>query len=133
MSTYGSPSPSDQAAAYERYLRENWDSLPSFEQEQAKSWMQAKALAATQTAYQYDSLSYGYLGNALGNLPTSKKSNTDSEWAVPVGYIAIFVFMPLALICAVLNLMNDRIGHGLAQLLIPVALLILLMAQMARM
>jgi hypothetical protein len=146
-------SPAEQAAAYERYISENWDRMPAFEQEQAKAYLQAKFQASQQpglasqpatpylsgdpyltqgmqqAGYGYGGAAYGYPAYGLGAFGPPKKDT--AEWAIWVGWVGVFVFTPLAIFCGIKNIINDRPGHGYAQLflgLAPFVLLVLIAA-----
>ncbi len=181
-------SPEEQAARYERYVSENWDSMTSFEQEQARQYMQAKAQASQSTAQpqgQYGS-SYGqpafgaqpgFGGSAWTHQPgfpsaqpgasqpgfgmsagyntldpvqaraylhgdpiyggfgtgafAPRREEPANGWAVPVGYVGLLLFTPLAIVCGILNLSAGRTGHGLAQLILsalPIILVVMMFA-----
>src|SRR5688572_15208662 len=116
-------SPAESAAAYERYISENWDRLSPFEQDQARSYMQAKfegvqqaqpqlqppmASMSPQPGYPqpgFPSAAPGYgsspmYGYGYGYGPGAfgpPKSEPGGGWAVPVGYIGLLFFTPLAL------------------------------------
>jgi hypothetical protein len=149
LSAYPSTSAADQAAAYERDISENWDSMPAFEQEQAKAYLQAKFQGAPQSefasqpmpqytagnpylttgmqqpGYGYGSPAYGYPGYGPGAFGPPKRD--EAEWAIWLGYVGVFVFTPLAIFCGIKNLINERPGHGWVQLLLGLAPWILLM------
>lgn len=160
MSALPGMSPAESAAAYERYISENWDRLSPIEQDQARAYMQAKfeGVAPAQPQIQpqpqplqqpfvpgmpqqpgfpaaspmYGSnptygYGYGYGPGAFG----PPKQEPGAGWAVPVGYIGLLVFTPLAIVCGIINLTKGRTGHGLTQILIPVAMIILLVMVVA--
>lgn len=130
----------DSAAAYERYISENWDSLPPFEQEQARAYLQSRFQAmqpqlphggtamSPQPGYPSAGAPYGY-GMYGGFAPVKKEQ--EGGWAVPVGYIGLLFFTPLAVFCGIYNLTKGRTGHGLAQILIPIAILFFLFMALA--
>jgi len=129
VSALPSMSPAESAAAYERHISDNWDSLSPFEQEQARSYLQAKfqAMQNPQSAqsrnqqpnYLNSSPMYGTYG---GYAPAQREQG--GGWAVPVGYIGLLIFTPLAFICGIYNLTKGRSGHGIAQIVLSVALFI---------
>jgi hypothetical protein len=138
LSTYSAVSPADQAAAYERYISENWNSLSPYEQEQAKAYMRAKFEGSPQPGYagqfsgpnpyagQPVPAGYGqpawtnggalYGGYGPGAFGPPKRD--EAGWAVPVGYLGVLFFTPLAIYCGIKNISNDRSGHGYTQLLL---------------
>ena len=135
------------AAAYERYINDNWDRLQPFEQEQARAYMQAKFQGTPQpqpmmpaspapgypsAAPGYPSMDpgYGYGYGMYGGFAPSRRED-EGSWAVPVGYIGVLVFTPLAIGCGIYNLTKGRTGHGLAQILIPIGVFVLLMMALA--
>ena len=144
MSALPNSSQADAAAAYERYISENWDSLQPFEQEQARSYLQAKfqemqmpqpqltapamspqpGFPSATPGYAYG---YGYGPGAFG----PPKKEEEGEWAIWAGYVGLLVFTPLAVFCGIYNLNKGRIGHGLVQLLIPVGLFIFVLMVVA--
>jgi hypothetical protein len=182
-------SPEEQAARYEQYVRENWDSLTSFEQEQARQYMQAKAQAsqaAAQPQGQYGSAygqpafgaQPGFGGSAWTHQPGfpsaqpgeaqpgfgasagvyntmdpaqakaflysdpiyggygtgafgPRREEQPNGWAVPVGYVGLLLFTPLAIICGILNLSAGRTGHGMAQLILSVLPIVVLVMMIA--
>jgi hypothetical protein len=152
-------SPAESAAAYERYISENWDRLSPFEQDQARAYMQAKFEGVQQQqppqltpamhaqppqmmmpgnpmpgypnpapGYASAAPAYGY--GMYGGFAPAKRED-EGSWAVPVGYIGLLVFTPLAIGCGIYNLTKGRTGHGLAQILIPVALFALVLMAVA--
>jgi hypothetical protein len=145
-------SPTDSAAAYERYISENWDRLSPIEQDQARAYMQAKfegvAPAQPQIQPQPQPLqqpfmpgmpqqpgfpaaspmygsnpTYGY-GYGYGPGAFGPPKQDEGGWAVPVGYLGVLFFTPLAIYCGIYNMSKGRTGHGLAQILIPVAIIL---------
>jgi hypothetical protein len=154
VSSYQASSPADQAAAYERYISENWDSLPSYEQEQAKAYMRAKFEASQQPGYQsghvatpnmysgqYASAGYGYGQGSWGNTGQfyggygpgafGPPKRDEAGWAVPIGYVGVLFFTPLAIYCGIKNLSNGRSGHGYTQLVLGLLPWLLVMVALA--
>jgi hypothetical protein len=151
-------SPAESAAAYERYISENWDRLSPFEQDQARAYMQARfegvqpqqppqvmptmhqqpqpMMAANpmpgypNPAPGYGSAAPGYGYGMYGGFAPARRED-EGSWAVPVGYIGVFLFTPLAIGCGIYNLTKGRTGHGLAQILIPVAFIVLFVMMVA--
>ena len=144
MSALPSMSPADSAAAYERHISDNWDRLSPFEQDQARAYMRSKFEGTQQVQPQPymasmpqqpgfpaaapmygSSPMYGY-GNGYGpGAFGPPKQEPGAGWAVPVGYVGLMLFTPLAFICGIINLTKGRTGHGMAQLLISVVLFVL--------
>ena len=131
-------SPADAAAAYERHINDNWDRLSPYEQDQARAYMQSKFEgtapvqpqpqaymasmpqqpgfpAASPMMYGSNPM-YGYGPGAFG----PQKSEPGGGWAIPVGYIGLLLFTPLAFCCGVYLLAKGRTGHGIAQVAISV-------------
>lgn len=151
----------EQAAAYERYVSENWDSLAPFEQEQAKAYLRAKFEAPQQSAFsappaasnsyggQYGSAGYGqsqYASPGYGQSPYgygdpiygglglgafAPPKRDEEEWAIWVGYLGVLFFTPLAIFCGIKNLTHDRPGHGWAQILLGIGPFVLIMMMLA--
>ena len=147
----------DQAAAYERYISENWDSLQPFEQEQAKAYLRAKFEAPQQPGFApqpaapasyggqfsspgygqspytspgYGQSPYGYgdpMYGALGLGAFAPPKRDEEEWTIWAGYLGVFLFWPLAIFCGIKNLAHDRAGHGWAQILLVIVPLLLIM------
>jgi hypothetical protein len=92
------------AWAYERYIRENWDRLTPYQQEEARAYLQAKFQRPTPAAA------------------------TAAGWPVPLGYVCAFVailFVPIILApfafgCGVYNASKGRTGHGVAQIILSI-------------
>jgi hypothetical protein len=152
LSTYSAVNPADQAAAYERYISENWDSLPPYEQEQAKAYMRSKFEGSQQPGYagQFAAPNPPYAGQPMpagyGQAPWMNGGSyygaygpgafgppkrDEAGWAVPVGYIGVLFFTPLAIYCGIKNLTNGRSGHGYTQLLLGLLPWVLLMLVVA--
>jgi hypothetical protein len=128
MSAVPSMSQAEQAAGYERYVSEHWDTMSPFEQEQARAYFQAKyqpvqpqpqaqqpfAMAMQpQAGYGYG---YGQPSYSGGFAPAKREQG--GGWAVPVGYIGLLLFTPLAFFCGIFNLTKGRTGHGIAQVVL---------------
>ena len=147
MSSYGGMSQADQAAAYERHISDNWDRLSSWEQEQAKAYMQAKYTASQGPGYspgqgqampyayggQYQTASYGpagygydpiYGGYGPGAFGPPRKEK-GGGWAVPVGYVGLLICSPVAIACGIKNIVSGRTGHGYAQLILGIFFLVI--------
>jgi hypothetical protein len=150
MSALPSMSPQEQAARYERYISENWDSLSSFEQDQARSYMHAKmqasqmqvqaaavkqpgmpaaqpgvgqmpAFAAQSPGVALDNYSAAYYGGYGPGAFGPPKVEQGGGWAVWVGYI-MFLFIPLVTLgCGIYLCTKGRTGHGIAQLMLAAA------------
>ena len=94
------------AAAYEQHLRERWETLSPYEQEEARAYMQAKFTR---------SISPVAVDEAPG-------------WTVPVGYASAFIallfvpvlFGPLAFGLGIYNTSKGRNGHGIAQIILSI-------------
>jgi hypothetical protein len=130
MSALPSMSQTEQAVRYEQYVRENWDRMSPFEQDQARSYFAAKQQAATQpNLYAMNGQSaYGYAQPAYGGafspiaMPKESKGGT---WAIWVGYITVFFFTPAAFGCGIYNLAKGRPVHGVLQMVLAVCSAIL--------
>ena len=130
MSALPNMSHAESAAAYERHISDNWDALSPFEQEQARAYLQSKFQAMQQPhspqvmtsmyqqpGYPNASPTYGMYG---GFAPA--KPEQGGGWAVPVGYVGLLVFTPLAFFCGIYLMTKGRSGHGIAQILLSAAL-----------
>ena len=92
--------------AYERYVRENWDRLTPFQQEEARAYLQARFQGAAPVA----------------------REKPAAGWPVPVGYAAAIlsililpiVLAPFAFGCGVYNASKGRSGHGTAQIVLSI-------------
>jgi hypothetical protein len=115
MATTGSAL-EQQAAAYEQYLRDNWDRLPVWEQEQAQQYFAWK----------------GANPRALSEPPPMVGRATRDEglhWAVKAGYfcaVAAFllsplIFAPFAILLGIYNIARGRYVHGIAHVFLAVA------------
>ena len=144
MSALLGMSPAEAAAAYERHVDQNWDSLSPSEQEQARAYFQAKfqGVPPAQPQIQPQPLQqpfmpgmpqqpgfpaaapmYGY-GYGYGPGAFGPPKQDEGGWAVPVGYLGVLFFTPLAIYCGIYNMSKGRTGHGLAQILIPVVMIV---------
>lgn len=118
-------SQAEQAARYEQYVRENWDRMSSFEQEQARSYFTAKQQAVMQpnlhavsSQARYD---YAQSANGISFSPyAAPRKEKGSVWAVWVGYITLFFFTPVAFGCGIYNLVKGRPIHGVLQIVLAV-------------
>jgi hypothetical protein len=94
-----------QAWAYEQYIRDHWDQLSPFQQEEARAYLRAK-----------------FQG------PPASASSTPKGWTVPVGYVCAgisLLFLPplfalIALGCGIYNASKGRSGHGIAQIILAI-------------
>jgi hypothetical protein len=104
-----------QAEAYERHIRENWDRLPVWEQEQAQryfAWRDANP------------------GSVIDRSPLSPTRGADEglSWAVKGGYLcavaafllAPIVFAPIGILLGIYNIIRGRYGHGVAHVVLAV-------------
>ena len=102
MSAYPTMTPAESAAAYERYISDNWDRLPPAEQEQARAYLQAKFQALhepqiqpqqpTPPMYQqpgFPSASPMYGAYGMYGGFAAPRREEEGTWAVPVGYLGI--------------------------------------------
>lgn len=92
------------AAAYEQYVRANWNNLSAYEQEEARAYLQAK--------YQ--------------QIQAGEAVRTAPGWTVPVGYICCalallffpIIFAPAGFGLGIYNSTKGRGGHGAAQMVL---------------
>jgi hypothetical protein len=93
-----------QAAAYEQYVRANWNTLSPYEQEEARAYLQAK--------YQW--------------VQAGQTALAAPGWTVPAGYVCCalaLVFLPIVFAPAgfglgIYNATKGRGGHGAAQMVL---------------
>ena len=105
MSTNASQQ-AQNAWAYEQYIRDHWDQLTPYQQEEARAYLRSKFQA-----------------------PPASASATPKGWPVPVGYvcaaISLLVLPPLfaliALGCGIYNASKGRSGHGMTQIVLSIA------------
>lgn len=127
------------AAAYERHINDNWDRLAPFEQEHARAYIQANFEGVTQAPMQpishYPGFPnpnpdpmYGDGYGLYGGLGLRPGQEDEGTWAIPVGYLGVLFFVPLAIGCGIYNITKGRTGHGAAQILLPVAFFIFSLA-----
>ncbi|HKG24180.1 MAG TPA: hypothetical protein VKB09_00955 [Thermomicrobiales bacterium] len=115
MATTGSAL-EQQAATYEQYLRDNWDRMPAWEQEQAQqyfAWKGANPRALTEPP------------------PMLARPAHDQglHWSVKAGYICAvaafllspLIFAPLAILLGIYNIARGRYVHSIAHVLLAVA------------
>lgn len=96
--------------AYEHYIRENWERLSPFEQEQARAYMHSKFLAAS------------------AGVPQFQAQSSAPDWTVPAGYICAgismflfpIIFAPAALGLGIYNGTKGRAGHATAQIILAI-------------
>jgi hypothetical protein len=130
MSALPSLSQSEQSARYEQYVRENWDRMSPSEQDQARSYFQAKQQAESQPNLYavsaqgtygggYGAYSQPGYGGAFAPIATPQKAQ-GGAWALWVGYPALFFFTPLAFGCGIYNLVKGRPVHGVVQMVLAV-------------
>jgi hypothetical protein len=94
------------AWAYEQYIRDNWDKLTPYQQEEAQAYLSAKFQGSPKPA-----------------------AASVKGWPVPTGYvcagISLFFLPPLfaliALGCGIYNATKGRTGHGIAQIILAIA------------
>jgi hypothetical protein len=95
------------AWAYEQYIRDHWDQLTPFQQEEARAYLRAK-----------------FQGSPAATSSTTKPNS----WTVPVGYVCAglsILFLPplfalIALGCGIYNASKGRSGHGVALIVLAV-------------
>jgi hypothetical protein len=105
MSTNASQQ-AQQAWAYEQYIRDNWDKLTPFQQEEARAYLRSK-----------------FQG------PPAAATAPAEGWPVPAGYICAgisILFLPplfalIALGCGIYNASKGRTGYGIAQIILAIA------------
>jgi hypothetical protein len=93
------------AWAYEQYIRDNWDRLTPYQQEEARAYLYSRFQGPATTAQ----------AAAKG-------------WPVPVGYVCAalsilffpIILAPAALGCGIYNSKKGRSGHGLAQIILSI-------------
>jgi hypothetical protein len=96
------------AWAYEQYIRDHWDQLTPFQQEEARAYLSAK-FQSTPAA--------------------TGSTSTANGWTVPVGYVSAAIsilFLPplfalIALGCGIYNVSKGRSSHGVAQIVLAIA------------
>ncbi|MEA2512315.1 MAG: hypothetical protein QOJ59_1802 [Thermomicrobiales bacterium] len=109
-----------QAEAYERHVRDNWDRLPAWEQEQAQRYFAWR-----------DANSKSLFDQPQG--VSTRTSHGASSWAIKAGYlcaVAAFllsplVFAPVGVLIGVFNIVRGRYGHGIAQVFLTVSCAVL--------
>jgi hypothetical protein len=109
-----------QAESYERHLRENWDRLPAWEQEQAE---------------RYSAWKNANPGSVIDQHPMASAPRRDEglSWAVKGGYlcaVAAFllsplVFAPIGIVLGIYNITRGRYGHGVAHVVLSVCCTVL--------
>ncbi|MFL5759580.1 MAG: hypothetical protein ACJ789_07575 [Thermomicrobiales bacterium] len=94
------------AWAYEQYIRDNWDRLTPYQQEEARAYLNSKFQA-----------------------PATHAQPAAKGWPVQVGYICAvmavlilpIIFAPAAVGCGIYNVKKGRSNHGTAQIALGIA------------
>jgi hypothetical protein len=94
------------ARIYEQYIRDNWDRLTPYQQEEARAYLYSRF-----------------------QQPAAKAESPPKGWPVPVGYVCAavsilflpIIFAPAALGCGIYNLKKGRSNHGTAQISLAIA------------
>ena len=106
-------------AEYETYLRENWDRLAPYEQEVGRAYLLAKEQGKISATLPIQRPEYaGY--QTSGYAPAAQGTSL----AVLFGYIAAFVFTPAGIVLGIYNMTQGRTGHGIAQILLSIGLIV---------
>ena len=95
MSTGGS--------TYEQYLRDNWENLTPFQQEEGRAYLQSK-----------------FQSVAAVSAPPETVKKTPPEWTVGAGYACV-IFVAIAGIgFGIYNAATGRVGHGITQIILSI-------------
>jgi hypothetical protein len=104
-----------QAEAYERHLRENWDRLPTWEREQAEryfAWRSANPRALIEAP--------AMVARPARDDGLSKAVKAGYLCAAAAFLLSPLVFAPVTILIGIYNITRGRYGHGIAQIVLAV-------------